>query len=341
MTAKERREAYQKMISGEADIIIGTHALIQERAAYRRLALVITDEQHRFGVRQREILAEKGVTPHVIVMSATPIPRTLAVILYGDLDISVVDELPANRLPVKNCVVGTSYRNKAYSFIQKEVEKGRQAYVICPMVEESEAIEAENVISYAGELARILPPSVCVEYLHGKMKPAQKNQIMERFLKNEIQVLVSTTVVEVGVNVPNATVMMIENAERFGLAQLHQLRGRVGRGKEQSYCIMVHSSDSKKIKKRLEILNQSNDGFYIASEDLKLRGPGDLFGIRQSGILEFRLGDVFQDAGILQQASEALAELQREDEKLLLSEHHALRERLSLYLNGDAKRLNL
>lgn len=341
MKAKEKKEAYQAISSGEADIIIGTHAVFQEKVQYRKLALVITDEQHRFGVRQREALADKGTTPHTIVMSATPIPRTLAVILYGDLDISVVDELPADRLPIKNCVVGTSYRQKAYAFIQREAEQGHQAYIICPMVEESEMMEAENVIEYTEQLKAVFPDSISVEYLHGKMKPALKNEIMERFLRNEIQVLVSTTVVEVGVNVPNATVMMIENAERFGLAQLHQLRGRVGRGKAQSYCIMVHGTDSKKIRQRLEILNQSNDGFFIASEDLKLRGPGDLFGIRQSGLLEFKLGDVFQDAGILQWASEAAAETISRDEALVLPEHRLLKERLALYIRGDTGRLNL
>jgi len=341
MKAGERREAYEAISSGAADIIIGTHALIQEKVIYHKLALVITDEQHRFGVRQRESLADKGHTPHTIVMSATPIPRTLAVILYGDLDISVVDELPANRLPIKNCVVGTVYRQKAYAFIRREVEQGHQAYVICPMVEESEAIEAENVIEYTEQLRAALPDSVSVEYLHGRMKPGLKNEIMDRFLKNEIQVLVSTTVVEVGVNVPNATVMMIENAERFGLAQLHQLRGRVGRGKAQSYCIMVHSSDSRRTRQRLEILNQSNDGFFIASEDLKLRGPGDLFGIRQSGMLEFRLGDVFQDAGILQQASEAAAEILEQDETLSFPEHMLLKKRLSDYIREDGGGLNL
>jgi ATP-dependent DNA helicase RecG len=341
MKAKERREAYAKIASGEASMIIGTHALIQEKVVYHKLALVITDEQHRFGVRQREALSEKGVSPHTLVMSATPIPRTLAVIIYGDLDISVVDELPANRLPIKNCVVGTSYRPKAYSFIQKEVEAGHQAYVICPMVEESENMDAENVIAYTEQLRSALPPAIHVEYLHGKMKPAEKNEIMERFLRNEIQVLVSTTVVEVGVNVPNATVMMVENAERFGLAQLHQLRGRVGRGSAQSYCILIYGVDSKKTRKRLEILNHSNDGFFIASEDLKLRGPGDLFGIRQSGLLEFGLGDVFQDAKILEWASEAANEILKEDAALDHPEHMYLKERIALYLRGGTNRLNL
>lgn len=332
MTAKEKREAYGRMERGEVQIIIGTHALIQNKVVYKNLALVITDEQHRFGVRQREAFANKGRIPHILVMSATPIPRTLAIILYGDLDISVIDELPANRKPIKNCVVGTAYRPKAYRFMQKQIAEGRQCYVICPMVEESEAIEAENVTDYARMLQSELGKEVCVKALHGKMKQKEKDEIMEAFARNEIQVLVSTTVIEVGINVPNATVMMVENAERFGLAQLHQLRGRVGRGKHQSYCIFMSASKSKETKKRLEILNQSNDGFYIASEDLKLRGPGDLFGVRQSGLMDFRIGDVFQDAAILQKANEAACNILEQDPFLESSEHIRLKEQLRRYM---------
>lgn len=345
MTAKEKRTAYEKIASHEADIIVGTHALIQEKVHYHRLGLVITDEQHRFGVGQREALGSKGQEngslPHVLVMSATPIPRTLAIILYGDLDISVIDQMPANRLPIKNCVVNTGYRERAYQFIAREVAAGRQAYVICPMVEASEMIEAENVLDYTKLLRQKLPETITVEYLHGKMKGKEKNQIMERFAAGEIQVLVSTTVVEVGVNVPNATVMMIENAERFGLAQLHQLRGRVGRGSHQSYCIMVNCSDQEGTQERLDILNRSNDGFYIASEDLKLRGPGDFFGIRQSGDMEFKLADIYTDAGLLKTVSEEVNRILDEDPTLEGEEYAALKERLEASLSQSYERLNL
>lgn len=345
MTAKEKRTAYEKIASHEADIIVGTHALIQEKVHYHRLGLVITDEQHRFGVGQREALGSKGQEngslPHVLVMSATPIPRTLAIILYGDLDISVIDQMPANRLPIKNCVVNTGYRERAYQFIAREVAAGRQAYVICPMVEASEMIEAENVLDYTKLLRQKLPETITVEYLHGKMKGKEKNQIMERFAAGEIQVLVSTTVVEVGVNVPNATVIMIENAERFGLAQLHQLRGRVGRGSHQSYCIMVNCSDQEGTQERLDILNRSNDGFYIASEDLKLRGPGDFFGIRQSGDMEFKLADIYTDAGLLKTVSEEVNRILDEDPTLEGEEYAALKERLEASLSQSYERLNL
>ena len=328
-SAKERKIIYGQIENGEANIIIGTHALIQDKVVYHKLALVITDEQHRFGVRQRESLARKGNDVHVLVMSATPIPRTLAIILYGDLHISVLDEVPANRLPIKNCVVNISYRDTAYRFIEKEVSKGRQAYIICPMVEEGETEELENVVSYTAKLKEKLSPAVQVASLHGKMKAAEKNRIMEAFSAKQIDVLVSTTVIEVGINVPNATVMMVENAERFGLAQLHQLRGRVGRGDAQSYCIFMSGSAKPETMARLKILNESNDGFYIASQDLKLRGPGDLFGIRQSGSLRFVLADVFQDAGILQKAAKWADYILEQDERLDSELYAALRNQLN------------
>ena len=327
-TAKERRQIYAQIESGEANVILGTHALIQDKVVYHDLALVITDEQHRFGVRQRESLAQKGKQVHVLVMSATPIPRTLVIILYGDLHISVLDELPANRLPVKNCVVNTSYRETAYRFMEKEIAAGHQVYIICPMVEEGEMAELEDVVSYTARLKSILPAEIQIAALHGKMKPAQKNRIMEAFAARQIDILVSTTVIEVGINVPNATVMMVENAERFGLAQLHQLRGRVGRGDTQSYCIFMSKSPKPETLARLKILNESNDGFYIASQDLKLRGPGDLFGIRQSGALKFVLGDIFQDASILQRASDWADRILYEDASLTTPQYASLGEYL-------------
>lgn len=341
MTAKQKRMAYEALQLYPNAMIVGTHALIQERAVYDNLALVITDEQHRFGVRQRETFAEKGAHPHILVMSATPIPRTLAIIIYGDLDISVVDEVPAKRLPIKNCVVNTGYRAKAYSFIENEIKNGHQAYVICPLVEAVESMDTENATDYVKKLRGIFPEEIKLGLLHGQMKPEQKNKVMEAFMKNEVQVLVSTTVVEVGVNVPNATVMMIENAERFGLAQLHQLRGRVGRGDAQSYCIMVNCSSSKTAEKRLNILNQSNDGFKIASEDLKLRGPGDFFGIRQSGELQFALGDIYQDAAVLQQASEAVHKLLEDDPGLKEEAHENLRHYLEQFLKRERNQMSL
>ena len=341
MTAKQKREAYELVQNGEVAIIVGTHALIQEKVIYKDLALVITDEQHRFGVKQRETLSNKGIFPHIIVMSATPIPRTLAIIMYGDLDISIIDELPANRLPIKNCVVNTDYRPQAYKFIEKEVKAGRQAYVICPMVEENESSDLENVIDYANTLSSIFPSDIHVEYLHGQMKPSMKNDIMERYSLNEIQVLVSTTVIEVGVNVPNATVMMVENAERFGLAGLHQLRGRVGRGEYQSYCIFVSGSKSRDTMKRLEILNTSNDGFYIAGEDLKLRGPGDMFGIRQSGDMNFKLGDIFTDAKIVKYAAKAVEAYENNEIECTKEEQDYLNQRINVTAENYMSNINL
>ena len=341
MTAKEKRIAYEEILNSPDAMIVGTHALFQEKVNFLNLALVITDEQHRFGVKQRDAFSEKGNRPHILVMSATPIPRTLAIIIYGDMDISVIDEVPARRLPIKNCVVNTAYREKAYSFIREQVKAGHQAYVICPLVEETENLDAKDVESYSKELREYYGGEISVGMLHGKMKNEKKNQIMEAFAKNEIQVLVSTTVVEVGVNVPNATVMMIENADRFGLAQLHQLRGRVGRGDAQSYCIMINTVHTKTAQKRLETLNHSNDGFYIASEDLKLRGPGDFFGIRQSGDLAFTLADIYQDADVLKEASEEVKEILASDPMLEKEEHMGLKHEMERFMNEQIKKMNL
>ncbi len=341
MTAAAKRKEYEKIKSGEVDLIIGTHALIQEKVEYHSLALVITDEQHRFGVNQRKTFAQKGEEPHVLVMSATPIPRTLAIIVYGDLDISIIDQMPADRLPIKNCVVDETYRPKAYRFIEHQIREGRQAYIICPMVEESETIDAENVVDYTAQLKKELPSDIHIEYLHGKMKGTEKNEIMERFATHQTDILVSTTVIEVGVNVPNATVMMIENADRFGLAQLHQLRGRVGRGKYQSYCIFSSSIKNKKTKERLEILNKSNDGFYVAREDLKLRGPGDFFGTRQSGDMEFKVGDIFTDAKVLKDAADAANAIMEQDPELELPQHIRLSEKVEQYALQSLDKINL
>lgn len=319
MTAKEKKQVHEAMRTKETDLIVGTHALIQEKAEYARLGLVITDEQHRFGVKQRERLAGKSTQPHILVMSATPIPRTLAMMLYGDMDISVIHQLPADRLPIKNCVVGTDYRQTAYRFLAGQVQEGRQVYVICPMVAESEAMDAENVTDYTERLREQLGNEITIEMLHGKMKAEQKKEVMERFSTGEVQILVSTTVVEVGVNVPNASVILIENAERFGLAQLHQLRGRVGRGSHQSYCIMMTGNTSEETMERLNILKNSNDGFFVAAEDLRLRGPGEFLGIRQSGEMGFKIGDIYQDASVLKEASEAARQLTAEERRELLT----------------------
>lgn len=303
MSAKEKKEAKLLIASGEAGMVIGTHALIQDSVEYKNLALVVTDEQHRFGVKQRVAIAMKGNLPNVCVMSATPIPRTLAIILYGDLDISIIDVLPNGRKPIKNAVVDESYRPNAYKFIKNQINAGHQAYVICPMIAASETSESQNVEEYVIALRESIP-EVRIAGLHGELSAEYKEKIMESFSNGEIDVLVSTTVIEVGINVPNATVMLIENAEKFGLAQLHQLRGRVGRGSDQSYCIFVGTSKKQEAKDRLAIIGSSNDGFKIAEEDLKLRGPGDFFGIRQSGEMSFKIADIYTDSGTLKMAKE-------------------------------------
>ena len=307
LTAAKKKKVYEGIASGEFNIVIGTHAIFQEKVAFRNLSLVITDEQHRFGVKQRDMLSEKGKMPHVLVMSATPIPRTLTLTLYADLKISVMKDMPAKRLPIKSCVITPKLRPSAYKLMKDEISAGHQCYIICPMVEENEDIQLENVTSYHEKLDAYFKGSVRYGVLHGRMKPKDKNDIMESFAKHEIDILISTTVVEVGIDVPNATVIMIENAERFGLAGLHQLRGRVGRGDAQSYCIFLNGSGKDTENERLEVLHKSNDGFFIAEEDLRLRGPGDINGIRQSGDMQFVLADIIQDYDILVKVKEVLS----------------------------------
>lgn len=332
MTAKERKTLYERIATHDADLIIGTHALFQEKVVYDQLALVITDEQHRFGVNQRQELSEKGQRPHTLVMSATPIPRTLAMLVYADMQVSLIREKPADRLPIRNAVVDENYRKNAYKFIYEEIRKGRQAYIICPMVEPNDMLDLENVSDYVQKIRKIFPKEVKIGKLHGKMKPAEKEDIMARFLARKIDLLVSTTVVEVGVDVPNATVMMVENAERFGLAQLHQLRGRVGRSEHQSFCIFVDTQNSEKSKQRLQILAHSNDGFEIAEQDLKLRGPGDIFGVRQSGALDFAIADIYEDGALLREAAGDAAFVLKTDAALSLPEHAELRHALDRFL---------
>ncbi len=314
-TAKEKRRIYGAMEDGTVGIIIGTHALIQDQVSFHNLALVITDEQHRFGVLQRESLVNKGKYPHTMVMSATPIPRTLALILYGDLDITIINEMPVGRQTIETYLVNSSYRPRIHGFIESEVNKGRQVYVVCPMVEEQEESDLKAVETYVEELRQVLPSSIRCAMLHGRMKSKEKTSVMEAFMRYDTQVLVSTTVIEVGVNVPNATLMVIENAERFGLAQLHQLRGRVGRGGEQSYCVLISDTKNQTTRKKLKFLKDHDDGFDLADYDLKTRGPGDAFGTMQHGVPFFRLADMYKDKELLDYAI-ALSEETEENEAL-------------------------
>lgn len=325
--AKDKRAAYEEIASGSKNLVIGTHALLEEGVRFQNLGLAVTDEQHRFGVRQRTVLTGKGKDVHTIVMSATPIPRSLAMILYGGLSVSTIPELPSNRIPIKNAVVDTRYRQTAYKFMKDEIAKGRQVYIICPMVESGIMEELENVEDYSEKLKNVFDDTIRIVTLHGKMKGAEKKRIMEEFSAGNYDILVSTTVIEVGINVPNATVMMIENAERFGLAALHQLRGRVGRGSHQSYCIFVDSTGNDKSKKRLEILGKTNDGFEIANADLKMRGPGEMSGTLQSGDTGFVYADIYDDADMLYLANEDVEGILKEDPDLKSPCHALLKEK--------------
>lgn len=328
---KQKIKLIDDIKEGRVNIIIGTHALIQEEIEFFNLGLVVTDEQHRFGVKQRATLASKGKNPHILVMTATPIPRTLALILYGDLDISIIDQLPPGRKKVNTYVVDESKRERVYSFIKKQVAEGRQVYIVCPLVEESEAFEMQSAVELVRRLKEDVFPNLNVGLMHGKLKPNQKEEIMRRFVEGSINILVSTTVIEVGVNVPNATVMVIENAERFGLSQLHQLRGRIGRGQHQSYCILFNTSNSKVARERMKIMQETNDGFKISEKDLELRGPGEFFGTRQHGLPDLKIANLFSDIHLLKLAQEAAINLIKQDSKFEKEEHKALKEKL-IYL---------
>ncbi len=342
LTKKQKEKVLERVKNKEIDILIGTHALIEDKVEFDRLGLVITDEQHRFGVRQRGKLSDKGNNPDVLVMTATPIPRTLALILYGDLDISIIDELPPGRQPIDTIAVSKDKRDRAYNnLVRAEVEKGRQVYIVCPLVEESEAIEAKAAVELVEELKQEYFSDLKVGLLHGKMKASEKESIMKSFKNKELDILVSTTVIEVGVNVPNATLMIIENAERFGLAQLHQLRGRVGRGKHKSYCILIYASKSEVCRQRMSIMEETNDGFKISEKDLEIRGPGEFFGTRQHGLPELKIANIFKHMKILKIAQQEARYIIGEDLKLQKFENKLLKNEIIDKFEYAAREISL
>ena len=326
ITKKKKEDILERLKNGEIDILIGTHAIIEDNVIFKNLGLVVTDEQHRFGVKQRTKIAEKGQNPDVLVMTATPIPRTLALILYGDLDISIIDELPPNRKKIETFAVQKNMTERVNKFIQKQVQEGRQAYIVCPLVEENEELDLKSVEKLYETYKTEIFPQYRVEYIHGKMKQKDKESIMERFKKGDIDILISTTVIEVGVDVPNANIMVIENAERFGLAQLHQLRGRVGRGEYQSYCILKYEGKGETVRKRMKAMCETNDGFIISEKDLELRGSGDFFGTMQHGLPEFKIANLFEDMPILKSVQSLAMKIINEDPKFEREENRLLKD---------------
>ena len=328
ITKKKKEAILSELQDGKIDILIGTHAILEENVIFKNLGLVVTDEQHRFGVRQRSVLVQKGVNPDVLVMTATPIPRTLGLILYGDLDISTIDELPPNRKTIKTYAVTHDKDERLNNFVIKNVQEGRQAYIVCPLVEESEEINAASVLELTNKYKNEVFKELKVEYIHGKMKAKEKEQIMEDFNLGKIDVLISTTVIEVGVNVPNANIMIIESAQRFGLAELHQLRGRVGRGEHQSYCILKYESDTQIVKERMNVMTSTNDGFIIAEKDLELRGTGEFFGTKQHGIPEFKIANLFHDMETLKQVQSVAFKILDKDKNLETEENQLLKEQV-------------
>lgn len=326
ITKKKKEDILERLKNGDIDILIGTHAIIEDNVIFKNLGLVVTDEQHRFGVKQRTKIAEKGQNPDVLVMTATPIPRTLALILYGDLDISIIDELPPNRKKIETFAVQKNMTERVNRFIQKQVQEGRQAYIVCPLVEENEELDLKSVEKLYEIYKTEIFPQYRVEYIHGKMKQKDKDSIMEKFKKGDIDILISTTVIEVGVDVPNANIMVIENAERFGLAQLHQLRGRVGRGKYQSYCILKYEGKGETVRKRMKVMCETNDGFIISEKDLELRGSGDFFGTMQHGLPEFKIANLFEDMPILKSVQSLAMKIINEDPKLEKQENRLLKD---------------
>ena len=316
ITKKKKQELLERLESGEIDILIGTHAIIEENVKFKNLGLVVTDEQHRFGVKQRAKIVEKGQNPDVLVMTATPIPRTLALILYGDLDISIIDELPPNRKKIDTFAVKKGLEERVNNFVKKQINEGRQCYIVCPLVEESEEMDLKSVIELYNTCKEDTFKEYKVEYIHGKMKPKEKDEIMEKFKNGKIDILISTTVIEVGVDVPNASIMVVEDSQRFGLAQLHQLRGRVGRGKYQSYCILKYSGNGKTIRERMQVMCSTNDGFVISQKDLELRGSGDFFGTMQHGIPEFKIANLFEDMPTLKAVQNVAMKIILDDPKL-------------------------